>query len=248
MNNLKQNLSTILTIVFAAVLISASLIFFALFSNMSDDELDKRIAAGIEKYVQEQTNGSTEPTYIENASIDDDPVLGDEKAPVTMIVFSDFQCPGCAYFDQNYLPQVKKDFIDTGLIKFVPRDLPLDMHADAIPAAIAAGCAREQGGDTKYFEFHSAIFAKHTPDQAVNLSADVLNSIAKDLSLNMTEFTSCLSNVDIRNEVLDDAADATEYGIQATPSFILNGKYQRGIPQTYEAFKQILDQAVADAK
>jgi len=90
-------------------------------------------------------------------SVDDDPVLGNAAAPVTMIEFSDFQCPYCLRFWQETLPQIKQAYVDTGKVKFVYRDFPLSFHPGAMPAAQAANCANKQG---KYWEMHDLIFKK----------------------------------------------------------------------------------------
>ena len=90
-------------------------------------------------------------------SVDDDPVLGNAAAPVTMIEFSDFQCPFCLKFWQETFPQIKQTYIDTGKVKFVYRDFPLSFHPGAMPAAQAANCANEQG---KYWEMNDLIFKK----------------------------------------------------------------------------------------
>jgi protein-disulfide isomerase len=89
-------------------------------------------------------------------STDDDPSLGDPNAPVTIIEFSDFQCPYCRRFWEQTLPQLKSEYIDTGKVRLVYRDYPLStIHPGALPAAMAAGCANEQG---KFWEYHDQIF------------------------------------------------------------------------------------------
>lgn len=90
-------------------------------------------------------------------STDDDPALGDPNAPVTIIEFSDFECPFCRRFWQETLPQIKAEYIDTGKARFVYRDFPLSMHPGAFPAALAANCANQQG---KFWEMHDKIFSE----------------------------------------------------------------------------------------
>lgn len=92
-------------------------------------------------------------------SLDDDSVLGDSNAPVTIVEFSDYECPFCKRaFEQTY-PILKSDYINTGKAKFVFRDLPLPFHDPvATEEAVAANCAKEQGGDKAYFEYHDKIF------------------------------------------------------------------------------------------
>lgn len=88
-------------------------------------------------------------------SMDDDPVLGNANAPITIIEFSDYECPFCKRFYDQTFGQIKKDYIDTGKVKFIYRDYPLSFHPGAEPAAQAANCAGEQG---KYWEMHDKIF------------------------------------------------------------------------------------------
>lgn len=95
------------------------------------------------------------PKDVVKVSVDDDPVLGKADAPVTLIEFSDFQCPFCRAFWKEALQQIKKDYIDTGKAKFVYRDFPLSFHPLAKPYALAANCANDQG---KFWEMHDKIF------------------------------------------------------------------------------------------
>jgi len=93
-------------------------------------------------------------------SIDDDPFKGNADAPVTIVEFSDFQCPFCLRFYQQTLPSIMENYVDTGKVKFVYRDLPLDsLHANARPAHIASECADEQG---KFWDYHDILFDKQT--------------------------------------------------------------------------------------
>jgi protein-disulfide isomerase len=104
--------------------------------------------------------GATAEVTVAKVSIDDDPVLGNANAPITMIEFSDYECPFCKrHFDQTY-GQIKKDYIDTGKLKLVYRDfIAVPAHNPAATqAALAANCAREQGGDSAYYKFHDAYY------------------------------------------------------------------------------------------
>lgn len=105
---------------------------------------------------EEELNG-TAPSDVQRveASTDDDAFIGDANAPITVIEFSDYQCPFCQRFFQQTLPQIKENYINTGKVKLVYRDLPLSIHQHAQKAAEAAQCAGEQG---KYFEYHDFLF------------------------------------------------------------------------------------------
>ncbi len=97
---------------------------------------------------------------LKEVSIDDDPILGDANAPLTIVEFSDYECPFCQRaFTQTY-PSIKSNYIDNGQVKFVFRDFPLtNIHTKAMDMAVAANCAKSLGGDSKYFEYHDKLFS-----------------------------------------------------------------------------------------
>lgn len=183
------------------------------------------------------------------ASVDDDPILGDKNAPVTIIEFSDYECPFCKrHFDSTHLDIVKK-YIDTGKAKLVFRDFPLSFHEPmASKEAIAAGCARDQGGDKKYYEFHDEIF-KRTTSNGTGLDDIKIKTIASDLKLNMGTFTTCLSDTAKADEVKKDIADGSAAGASGTPTFLIgkstsDGKVDGDLlvgAQPFPAFQAVID-------
>ncbi|OGG06197.1 hypothetical protein A2872_04200 [Candidatus Gottesmanbacteria bacterium RIFCSPHIGHO2_01_FULL_42_12] len=183
------------------------------------------------------------------ASVDDDPVLGDKNAPITIIEFSDYECPFCKrHFDQTF-PQLVKEYVDKGKVKIVYRDFPLSFHDPmATKEAVAANCAKEQGGDKKYFEFHDEIF-KRTISNGNGLNDDKIQTIAKDLGLDTSKFTSCLSNKAMEDEVKKDIADGTAAGASGTPTFLIgkttsNGEINGDLvvgAQPFAAFQAVID-------
>ncbi len=198
------------------------------------------------KVPQQAPVANTGPVKV---SLDDDPVLGNKNAPITLVEFSDYECPFCKrHFDQTY-SELKRDYIDTGKVKLVFRDLPLSFHDPmATTEAIAANCAREQGGDTAYFKFHDEMF-KRTTSNGNGLNKDKIYQIAADNGLNETNFKVCLDSEKFKDEVSKDLADASSYGASGTPTFFI-GK-SSGIEiegtklvgaQPYSAFKTIIDQ------
>ena len=161
-------------------------------------------------------------------SVDDDPLLGDKNAKITMIDFTDYECPFCKrYFDETFT-QIKKEYIDTGKIKYVVRDLPLSFHANAHKEAQAAECAREQGGDAVYYKYHDEIF-KRTTSNGTGLALDKLPVIANDLGLNGTILKSCLDSDKYKAEVDKDLADASAVGATGTPTFFIGKSTENGI-------------------
>lgn len=183
------------------------------------------------------------------ASVDDDPVLGDKNAPVTIIEFSDYECPFCKrHFDET-LPQLVKEYVDAGKVKIVYRDFPLSFHDPmATKEAVAANCAGKQGGDTVYFKYHDDIFTR-TKSNGNGLSEVDLTTIATDLGLNLSLFNTCLSDPAQTDEVKKDIADGTAAGASGTPTFVIgkttsNGEIDGDLvvgAQPFVAFQAVID-------
>jgi len=139
--------------------------------------------------------------------------LGADDAPVTLVEFGDFQCPFCKKFHTAVYADLKKNYIDTGKIRFVSRDLPLDFHPFAMKAAEAARCAGDQG---KYWELRDALYSKEVPP-----SDDVIAKAVESLSLDSKSFQSCLDSHRYKADVQKDASDAAALQISGTPTFVL---------------------------
>lgn len=146
--------------------------------------------------------------------VDDDPVKGDRKARLVLVEFSDFQCSYCARFVRETLPEIEKDYIKTGKLKYVFRDFPItSAHKDAFKAALAAGCALDQG---KFWEMHDRLFENQTAFTVYNLTQR-----AEAIGLNKETFQECLNNNEYATEVQSDFADGTKAGVNQTPFFFL---------------------------
>ena len=178
-------------------------------------------------------------------SADDDPVLGNANAPLTIIEFSDYQCPFCQRFHQQTWSQLKTDYIDSGKVKFVYRDFPLPFHQNAEISAEAANCAGDQN---KYWEMHDELFAKGSGD-GTGLDAASLKGYAAALGMNAANFATCLNSTKYAGEIQKDTADGGTAGVSGTPTFFIGspGKgYQILVgAQPYAAFKQAIEQELA---
>ncbi len=181
---------------------------------------------------------------------DDDPVLGDKNAPLTLIEFSDYECPFCKRYFTDTFPELKKNYIDTGKLKMVFRDYPLPFHDPlATTEAMAASCAREQGGDTVYFKYHGEIF-KRTKSNGQGMVKDELYKIAADLNLNANNFKSCLDSEKYKDEVSKDIAAGSAAGVSGTPTLFIGKSNASGNiegtrivgAQPYAVFKAAIDQ------
>ena len=166
-------------------------------------------------------------------SLDDDPVMGSEDAPVTIVEFSDFQCPFCARFFSQTLPLIEKDYIDSGKVKLVYRDFPLSFHQNAQKAAEASECADEQG---KFWEYHDKMFENQNA-----LDTTSLKKYAEDLGLDTAEFNDCLDSGQMASKVQNDVNDGQKYGVTGTPTFFINGIKVVGA-QPYSAFHEVINQ------
>jgi protein-disulfide isomerase len=183
----------------------------------------------------------SQPTLVK-VSIDDDPIKGDINAPVTIIEFSDYQCPYCKRYNDQVLGKIEEEYISKGKVRYVFRDFPLPFHEKAVPAAVAANCAGEQG---KYWEFHNFLFE----DPKKNLEMATILDYAGDLGLDKTKFQACVNDGSQKSEVEKDFKDGQKYGARGTPSFFIgnteegkefNGAIIRGA-QPYNVFKEHIE-------
>lgn len=176
------------------------------------------------------------------------PFLGAATAPVTLIEFSDFQCPFCGRYVRETLPQIKVEFVDTGKLQYVFRHLPIDsLHPEAPGSARAADCAFVQG---KFWPMHDRLFANPKGHTAENLAAH-----ARAVGLAMPAYTACMSGPG-RAVVAEDIDAATRAGAMGTPAFFLGARQADGrvrVTQTvygakpFATFKAAIDAALSAA-
>jgi len=170
-------------------------------------------------------------------SLDDDPVKGSPDAPVTIVEFSEFQCPYCGLYVRETFPKIDETYVKTGKVKYVFRDFPLtSIHPNAQKAAEAAGCAAQQG---KFWEYHDILF---THQDALDVPS--LKQYAADLGLDTAQFDACLDSGAMADEVAKDMADGQQYGVTGTPAFFVNGIKLTGA-QPFEAFQELIEEELA---
>jgi len=139
--------------------------------------------------------------------------LGSADAPITLVEYTDYQCPFCRQFHLNVFEEIKRQFIDTGKVRFLSRDFPLDMHENATRAAVAGRCAAEQG---KYWQMRQVMIVN-----ADRLQAQNLPTYAADLGLDVGRFNACLASGKYQGGVAADLAEGRRAGVSGTPSFVL---------------------------
>ena len=161
--------------------------------------------------------------------VDDDPMKGPAKAPVTIVEFSDYQCPYCGRAEATVLEVLKK-YGDK--VRLVYRDYPLSFHQNANIAAQASECAKDQG---KFWEMHDAMFA----NQSKLTQPDLLET-AGSLKMDKDKFKTCLDAGKYKNEVQKDFDDGQKYGVTGTPTFFINGIPMVGA-RDVNSFAEIID-------
>lgn len=160
-------------------------------------------------------------------TVQDNPVYakGSVDAPVVMVDFTDFQCPFCKRYVDSTYDQIVKKYVDTGKVRYMFRDLPLDFHPNAVPAAVAARCG---GVQNKFEEMHKEIFANQEAWSGIADPTEMFVGYAKKVGLNQDNFKICLRSEEVKSAVKADSALAATIGATGTPTFIINGQVLTG--------------------
>ena len=155
----------------------------------------------------------TESNLIENGS----PVLGDSNAPITILEWGDYQCTYCYKFHQETLEIINEDFIQTGKVKVIFKDFPLN-GPDSKLAAQASYCANDQ---EKYWQYHDELYKNWGGERTGWITRDSLTEFAKEIQLDINEFNKCLDENKYENKINKMYDFGKEIGIDATPSFLV---------------------------
>ena len=174
------------------------------------------------------------PPAVVQVSIDGRPFLGPRDAPVTIVEFTDYECPFCGRHFAQTSPQLLSQY--DGQVKFVIMNFPLSFHPFAQKAAEAAECAYDQG---KFWEYHDTLFRNQ---QA--LDTDSLKGYASALGLDTETFETCLDSDAKAQQVLEDFRDGQSYGVSATPTFFINGRRLVGA-RAISSFQTLIDEALS---
>ncbi|MFB5648394.1 MAG: DsbA family protein, partial [Candidatus Nitrosomaritimum aestuariumsis] len=245
----KKSTPTGMIIALVAVVAVAAFFAGSYFSSMDSDavtrsELQQAISRLESKMESNQPTPQQAPQPV-RISLDDDPIRGDPDAPITIIEFSDFQCPFCARFHEQTLPSLLEEYIDEGKVNFVYRDFPIQsIHPNALPAAVAAECADDQG---KYWEYHDILFEKQSSWARLdsNSAISTFSQYATDVGLEKEQFDSCLGSGKHLEEVQGDLRDGRDYDITGTPGFFIGndeiGFVKLNGAQPFESFKRVID-------
>lgn len=217
---------------------AASSVIFNANSTENRSLIDTAVSAAMDaRGTAAQTAGQTQPVPGQRytVSTDDDPTIGDANAPITIVEFSDFHCQYCGRFFNETLTPILTDY--AGKVRLVNRDYPI-LGAASVQAALAAGCANDQGN---YWDFHDMLF-----ENQQNLTRDAFLSYAQELKFDMTKFTTCLDSQAHMDEITKDYTDAQNLGISGTPAFFINGRFISGA-QPYTVFASAINEELAGA-
>jgi len=170
---------------------------------------------------QQQQQAASPPAKVK-MNLEGAPMLGAKDAPVTLVEFTDYQCPFCQQFYTQTFAELKKNYIDTGKVRFFSRDLPLDsLHPNAMRAAEAVRCANDQGQFWKLRD----VMGNH-PDK---LDLDSLLADAGFLKMDVTAFRVCVVQEKYKNEIQADLMDAMRIGADGTPAFVVGKSTPDGV-------------------
>lgn len=246
-----------------SMLVPVALLLFsqcALAQQTSMDDLKKQIETldqnvktmqqdlqEIKGLLQNRMKMATTPPQNAVLDLKNRPSRGEDGAKLTMVAFLDYECPYCGRFNRETMPQIEKEYIETGKVKFVVMNLPLEgMHKSAFKAAEAAGCAGEQG---KFWEMHDRLFANQQ-------SLDDLKSHAEAIGLDVGKFEECMESGRQAKQIRNDMAEARSAGITGTPAFFLAFTDEKSTTiksvtrlvgsQPYALFKAAIDKQLVD--
>ena len=164
----------------------------------------------------------------------DDRILGNPEAPITIVEYASLTCPHCAHFANDVLPELKKEWIDTGKARLVLRDFPLD--EPALRAAMIARCAPPE----RYYAFADTFFAAQEKWVRSGDYREALARLAKLGGMGQAEFDTCIKNTELENKIVEGRLRATqELDVNSTPTFFVNGSKLAGAP-TKEEFEKLL--------
>jgi protein-disulfide isomerase len=226
----------------AAAIIGAALVGASLVIKSSVDRTTAELA-GLRTALTEATGGGRaeparaparpdrpDPSRRYSVETDGAPVRGPESAPVSIVEFSDFQCPFCRRVTPT-MSQLRADYGDK--VRIVFKNLPLSIHPKAPAAHAAAEAAHRQG---KFWEMHDRIFANQG-----QLEPEVFERYAKEIGLDMKQYRADVASSEVKERIAKDVAEARSLGVTGTPGFFINGRFVSGA-QPYGTFKRLVDE------
>jgi protein-disulfide isomerase len=162
-----------------------------------------------------------QPTRAKISDLSGVQMLGNKDAPITIVEYTDYQCPFCQRFHVSAYPEIKKNYIDTGKVRFYSKDLPLDFHPNAMRAALAARCAGEQN---KFWELRDVM--GQNPDK---LDMDHIAGFAEAMKMDGKSLRACVDSNKYKDSVQADVLEAMKVGANGTPTFVVGRSIGNGV-------------------
>jgi protein-disulfide isomerase len=200
------------------------------------DKLDALSRSGVAQHAAPQRPRGPDPAKVYSFPIDNSPVKGPADAWVTIVESSDFQCPFCKRVTDT-LKEIEQKYGNE--VRLVYKFNPLPFHSRAMPAAMAAACANEQG---KFWKMHDLLFANQT-----KLDDASLESYAKQAGVDLKRWKTCYTTNKMKGEIDADMAKAAQLGARGTPAFFINGRFLSGA-QPFASFQTLIDEELKKAK
>lgn len=190
----------------------------------------------------EQPQQPQQPTVPLEVPIGNAYTIGDPEAPITIVEYTDFQCPFCGRHYQQTYPQIVEQYVDTGIVRYVFKDFPLNnIHPEAAKAAEAARCAGDQAA---YLAMHDILFERQNEWSGKD-PIEIFNGYAEEIGLDGGIFEQCLSNGTYASAVDADLQEGIDLGVTGTPAFFING-YPVSGAQPFTLFEQAIEQLLAE--
>ncbi len=199
-------------------------------------DVKEALAAGPRAALPSARPGRPDPDRRYQISLASEPVRGAKDAPVTIVEFSDFQCPFCQRVGAT-LDQIEREY--GGKVKIAFKHLPLSMHPKAPDAHAAAEAAHRQG---RFWEMHDRIFANQQ-----EMSGEKYSEYAREIGLDVARFERDRTSSEVKERIEADKRVADALGVSGTPAFFVNGRFLSGA-QPFESFKELIDAELAQAK
>jgi protein-disulfide isomerase len=227
-----------LLIVGAVVVVGlVALIFLISQSGGSDEDAVSSIEAALGEIPTDMADGAS---------------IGADDAPLTISLYEDFQCPFCLRFTAEDEPMIMNEYVKTGKVKLEYKQLPI-LGPESVRAATSAVCAADQG---KFWEYQYRLYLKQAQEgqlgneklNAGRFSDANLRAIAQDTGLDLAAYDACITSPEATEQVTADNRAASELGIRSTPTFLFNGRPLQGTPVDHDAWREILDQQIAEAQ
>jgi protein-disulfide isomerase len=176
----------------------------------------------------------------------DDIVVGNADAKVTIIEYASMTCGHCANFHNNVYPELKEKYIDTGKVRFIKREFPLDNLAFA--ASLLSRCAGDGGNDAKSAAFTGVLFKRRSDWIVRGNPVPRLFDLAKQAGFTQESFNACLTNQDLQQKIAASREKASkEFGVNSTPTFFINGKRLKGRSDQFASFAAAIDPLLGES-